>query len=52
MNLEIISRVPLFAALPRSEIEYLAATLHPCESAAGTLLFHEGTLGGIRTDHQ
>ena len=44
---DLISRVPLFASLPKSEIEYLARTLRPRQFAAGSLLFHEGTVGDV-----
>jgi sigma-B regulation protein RsbU (phosphoserine phosphatase) len=47
MQPDLISRVPLFASLPRSEIEYLAGTLRPRQFAAGALLFREGTVGGV-----
>lgn len=45
MKAQLISQVPLFAALPRHEIEHLAATLRPCEFPAETLLFTEGRTG-------
>ena len=35
MQQDLIGRVPLFASLPRSEIEYLAGTLPPRQFAAG-----------------
>lgn len=41
----MIARVPLFAALPPEEIDYLATTLCLRECAAGALLFNEGQLG-------
>jgi phosphoserine phosphatase RsbU/P len=44
MTHDIIARVPFFASLPSQEIDYLAATLRPCEFSAGTLLFQEGLL--------
>lgn len=37
----LISQIPLFASLPRSEIEYLAETLHPCEFPEHSLIFRE-----------
>ena len=40
-----ISRVSLFATLPRNEVEHLARVLRHVECPAGTLLFHEGTYG-------
>lgn len=45
MKEHLLSRVPLFAALPRSEIEHLAATLRPREVPAETLVFREGRTG-------
>jgi CRP-like cAMP-binding protein len=42
---QLISQVPLFATLPRNEIEHLAAMLRPCEFPAETLLFSEGRTG-------
>ena len=45
MYQEIINRVPLFASLPHSEIESLAAALRPCEFPADALVFREGTIG-------
>jgi len=47
MNEDIISRVPLFASLPRHEIEYLVRTLSPREFPENTLLFREGTCGDL-----
>ena len=44
MKQEMIARVPFFAELPPAEIDYLAASLRPCELPAGTLLFEEGLL--------
>jgi sigma-B regulation protein RsbU (phosphoserine phosphatase) len=43
MNEDLISRVPLLASLPRSEIEYLARTLRQREFPEDALLFYEGT---------
>ncbi len=37
--------MPLFAALPASEIRYLAETLRHSEIPANTILFHEGERG-------
>jgi serine phosphatase RsbU (regulator of sigma subunit) len=45
MKEQLISQVPLFASLPRAEIEYLAETLHPFEFSEGALLFVEGQVG-------
>ena len=42
MKEDQIGRVPLFASLPRSEIEYLARTLRPREIPGQSLLFREG----------
>jgi sigma-B regulation protein RsbU (phosphoserine phosphatase) len=42
-----LSRVSLFATLPRDELEYLAATLQPVEVTPGALLFHEGDYGDL-----
>jgi serine phosphatase RsbU (regulator of sigma subunit) len=42
---DMIGRVPLFATLPRKEVEHLARVLRPVDCPAGTLLFHEGTFG-------
>lgn len=42
---QLISQVPLFASLPREEIQYLAQVLRPHEIPAGTLLFKEGERG-------
>ncbi len=44
MKQEMLARVPFFAALPSAEIDYLAATLRPCELPAGTLVFQEDRL--------
>lgn len=46
MKEQVISGVPLFAALPPSEIQHLAETLQVVEFSAGTLLFREGDIGG------
>ena len=45
MKEQLISRVPLFASLPRGEIEHLAETLRLCEFPDGTLVFREGSTG-------
>ncbi len=45
MKEDLISRVPLFASLPRSEIEHLARTLRPREVPDQSLLFREGETG-------
>jgi len=47
MNQDMIGRVPLFASLPRHEIEYLVRTLRPRELPENTLLFREGTFGDL-----
>ena len=41
----LISRVPLFATLPRAELEILASSLDHVTYPAGTILFHEDDLG-------
>ena len=45
MNETPISRVPLFAELPESEIRHLAETLRHFEIPANTILCHEGERG-------
>ncbi len=45
MDESVISRLPLFAMLPHSEIERLAKTLRPREFPADELLFREGHTG-------
>ena len=45
MNEDLISRVPLLASLPRSEIEYLARTLRQRDFPDKALLFREGAAG-------
>jgi sigma-B regulation protein RsbU (phosphoserine phosphatase) len=40
---QTLRRVPLFASLPQSEIEYLAANLRPLHVAEGVTLIQEGT---------
>ncbi len=47
MKEQLISQVPLFATLPRHEIDHLAATLRPLEFPEGALLFQEGTPGDL-----
>ena len=42
MNEELISQIPLFAALPASEIHYLAETLKLRQIPPGATLIHEG----------
>ncbi|MCL4559009.1 MAG: SpoIIE family protein phosphatase [Chloroflexi bacterium] len=42
MNERLIRQVQLFNSLPYDEIEYLAATLQPCEFPDKTILFQEG----------
>ena len=44
MKQDMLVRVPFFAALPPDEIDYLAASLRPCQLPAGTLLFQEDRL--------
>jgi serine phosphatase RsbU (regulator of sigma subunit) len=41
----IIGLVPLFAGIPATELEHLAATLEPTTFEPGTLLFREGDTG-------
>lgn len=38
----LISKIPLFAGLPRTELEHLAETLQPREFEAGAILIREG----------
>jgi serine phosphatase RsbU (regulator of sigma subunit) len=45
IDTDLIARVPLFAGLPREEIERLAVTLVPAAYPAGTILFREGERG-------
>jgi serine phosphatase RsbU (regulator of sigma subunit) len=45
VTIPIISRVPLFAGLPESEIAELALSLQPTYYAADTVLFSEGDHG-------
>jgi sigma-B regulation protein RsbU (phosphoserine phosphatase) len=47
MRHDLISRIPLFASLPRAETEYLAHTLRPREFPPRSVLFREGTLGDV-----
>lgn len=41
MKEQLLSQVPLFAALPAKEIELLASTLRECEIAQDTVMFRE-----------
>ena len=41
----LVSRVPLFASLPPSEIQHLVETLRRSKIAPGAVLFHEGDYG-------
>ena len=45
MNDPILSRVPLFATLPASEIKHLQKALRRSEIPANSILFHEGERG-------
>lgn len=45
MRTSLIGQVPLFAGLPESELDALAATLKQLSYSAGTTLFHEGDHG-------
>lgn len=45
MNESFLDAVPLFSALPRSEIHHLAATLQRVEVPANSVLFREGDFG-------
>jgi len=45
MNEELLSRVPLFAELPKSELTHLAETLRVIELPPDTVLFREGDRG-------
>ncbi len=47
MTEHLISRVPLFASLPKHEIAHLAKSLRPFEFPIDTIIFHEGR----REDH-
>ncbi len=38
----LIAKIPLFAGLPKTELEHLTDTLHPQEFPAGTILIREG----------
>lgn len=42
MKAQILSSIPLFSSLPRSEIDHLAATLTTRHIPAQVVLFHEG----------
>lgn len=45
MNQQPFGQVPLFASLPASELELLAASLQRVEFPSGIVLFHEGEYG-------
>ena len=47
MTEELISQIPLFAALPRHEIALLATMLRPLDFPEGALLFREGAAGDL-----
>ena len=47
MNKELLVQIPLFKALPDSELEHLAASLNVHEFPPGTVIFREGE-GGDR----
>lgn len=47
MSQDLISRVTLFASLPRGETEHLARTLQPREFPDNALLFREGMTGDV-----
>ncbi len=38
----LIAKIPLFAGLPKTELEHLTDSLHPCEFEVGTVLIREG----------
>ena len=40
-NEDLIGKIPLFAGLPRVELEQLAKTLQPCEFPEQAVLFQE-----------
>ena len=42
MDTGLISRIPLFASLPASDIQHLANILRACEIPEKTILFSEG----------
>ena len=42
MDIELISRIPLFTALPASDIQHLADSLRACEIPENTIIFSEG----------
>ena len=42
MKVELLSSIPLFASLPRQEIEHLAANLQTRHFPAGAIILHEG----------
>jgi serine phosphatase RsbU (regulator of sigma subunit) len=45
-HVPFLAQVPLFTSLPRSELEYLAATLRILDIPPRTPIFHEGEHGG------
>ncbi|MEK7323842.1 MAG: cyclic nucleotide-binding domain-containing protein, partial [Chloroflexota bacterium] len=45
MNEHLISQAPLFASLPRGEIQRLAGTLRPVNVSPNTILLREGEVG-------
>ena len=46
MNDSLLGQVPLFASLPREDLEHVAATLRPLDVAANAVLLREGDHGG------
>jgi CRP-like cAMP-binding protein len=45
MDETLLGQVPLFASLPREELQHLALTLRQFEIAPGTVLLREGDYG-------
>jgi len=41
---DLIGQIPLFAGLPKDELEHLVRTLHPCEFQEQAILFREGEI--------